>query len=127
MRGPKTPEIRNLPYLKTFRSKLRHRLTPAEATLWKTLKISQLDGRKFRRQHSIGNFILDFFCPAERLGIELDGEVHNSDRAIAYDHERKLFLADQGIKVLRFENRTVFEEYEYVLARVRAEFGWWTK
>jgi very-short-patch-repair endonuclease len=127
MRGPKTPEIRNLPYLKSYRSKLRHQLTPAEATLWKSLKNSQLDGRKFRRQHSVGNYILDFFCPAERLGIELDGEVHNSDRAVVYDHQRKLFLAAQGIKVLRFENRAVFEEYDSLLARVRLEFGWWMK
>jgi very-short-patch-repair endonuclease len=127
MRGTKTPQTRNLPYLKHYRVKLRHRLTPAEATLWKTLKNSQLDGRKFRRQHSIGNYILDFFCPAERLGIELDGECHNSDQSVVYDHQRKLFLAEQGIKVLRFENRAVYEEYDSLLAIVRMEFGWWAK
>ena len=124
MRGSKTPQIRNHPYLKPFRVKLRRRLTPAEATLWKTLKNSQLDGRKFRRQHSIGNYILDFFCPAERLGIELDGEVHNSDRAAEYDYKRKLYLADQGIKVLRFENRAVYEEYDSRLAIIRLQVGW---
>jgi very-short-patch-repair endonuclease len=127
MQDRKSPRVRNLPTLKTFRSQLRHRLTPAEATLWKSLKNSQLEGRKFRRQHSIGKYILDFFCPAERLAIELDGEVHFSESAMARDHERKLFLAQHGIKVIRFENRAVFEEYEAVLARIHSEFGWWMK
>lgn len=76
--------INNLPALRFFRKALRHNLTPAEAKLWTLLKGSQLAGRKFRRQHSVGNFILDFYCPSERLAIELDGAVHDSDDAQAY-------------------------------------------
>ena len=55
-------KLNNLPELKTFRKELRNQLTPAEAKLWNSLKGSQLDGRKFRRQHSVGPFILDFYA-----------------------------------------------------------------
>ena len=55
-------QLNNLPDLKTFRKELRNQLTPAEAKLWGYLKTKQLDGRKFRRQHSVGPFILDFYC-----------------------------------------------------------------
>ena len=125
MPSEKYNRLHTLPKLQTFRTELRHHLTPAEATLWKNLKRSQLAGRKFRRQHSIGNYILDFYCPSERIGIELDGEVHFSDQAQLYDHERKLFLKAFDIKVLRFENKFVFDEIEWVLARIAHEFGWW--
>jgi very-short-patch-repair endonuclease len=110
-------------YLQTFRTELRAQLTPAEARLWTYLQRSKLDGRKFRRQHSVGNYILDFYCPAERLAVELDGEVHRD--AGLDDYERKLFLNHYGIKVIRFENFLVFEETEYVLHRISSFFGWW--
>src|SRR5688572_7570971 len=84
------------PYLQTFRTELRKHLTPAEAALWNYLKRSQLDGRKFRRQHSVGDYILDFYCPAERLAVELDGQVHRRYGAAFYDRERSLFLEYYG-------------------------------
>jgi len=115
------------PYLETFRTELRKSLTPAEATLWSALRRSQLDGRKFRRQHSVGDYILDFYCPAERLAVELDGQVHRNERAELYDYERRLFLNHYGIKVIRFENFLVFDELEYVLFRIRSWFGWWER
>jgi very-short-patch-repair endonuclease len=68
--------IHNRVELKPFRKKLRNNSTSAEATLWTYLKNRQLEGRKFRRQHSIGNYIADFYCPEEQLVIELDGEGH---------------------------------------------------
>ena len=68
-------QFHDLPYLKTFRRDLRNGLTPAEAFLWDRLKRSKLDGRKFRRQHSVGGYILDFYCCEEGLAIGLDGEV----------------------------------------------------
>jgi very-short-patch-repair endonuclease len=122
-RWPKAGGVHNLPHLKHFRKELRKNLTPAEATLWRMLQQKKLDGRKFRRQHSVGNYILDFYCPAERLAIELDGEVHNNVSAQEYDLERDLFLKHFGIKVLRFENRMVFEQPEMVLEAIRLEFG----
>lgn len=117
----------NLPGVKPFRKKLRRSLTPAEATLWKVLRGSKFDGRKFRRQHSVGKYILDFYCPSERLAIELDGEVHYDELAQMHDRERTRFLKGQGIKVLSFENKFVFEELEYLIHRVESEFGWWKK
>ncbi|MBT8319810.1 MAG: DUF559 domain-containing protein, partial [Gramella sp.] len=71
--------IHNKKYLERFRKKLRKSLTPAEATLWKHLQNRKLKGRKFRRQHSIVNYIIDFYCPEERLAIELDGQGHYNE------------------------------------------------
>lgn len=71
-RGDNT-QINNLPYLKTFRKELRNNLTPAEAKFWKIVQNKNFEGRKFRRQHSVGNYILDFYCPSEKLAVELDG------------------------------------------------------
>jgi very-short-patch-repair endonuclease len=118
-------DIHSLPELKTFRTQLRSNLTPAEASFWNLVKNSRLDGRKFRRQHSVGKYILDFYCPSERLGVELDGQVHFNDAAALYDHERKLFLLRFGIKVIRFENWLVFDEREFVAEKIRSCFGWW--
>ncbi len=116
-------KINNLPHLKTFRKKLRNNLTPAEAKLWTYLQNSQIGGRKFRRQHSVANYILDFYCPSEKLAIELDGEVHNNVVQAEYDRERDIFLQATGIKVLRFENKVVFENVEWLLDTVKKEFA----
>jgi very-short-patch-repair endonuclease len=113
------------PYLQTFRTELRQSLTPADAALWNALKQRQLDGRKFRRQHSVGDYIPDFYCPSERIAVELDGQVHNSDLAQLYDSERDEFLNYYGIKVLRFSNRKVLDELEFVQHEIRSCFGWW--
>ena len=116
--------LNNLPALRTFRKELRHHLTPAEAKLWTYLQRSQLAGRKFRRQHSVGGYILDFYCPAECLAIELDGAVHDSEMAQLYDEERDLFLRHCGIRVLRFENSWVFLQPEEMLTEIAKHFGW---
>jgi len=117
-------KLNNLPTLKTFRRKLRSNLTPAEARLWSLIQNSQIEGRKFRRQHSFDGYILDFYCPTEKLGIELDGEVHLNEKAAQYDYERKLFMQYFGIKILRFENKYVFDATEWVLDTIRSSFGW---
>jgi very-short-patch-repair endonuclease len=117
-------QINNHPELCTLRKTLRKSLTSAEAKLWTMLKDAQLDGRKFRRQHSVGRYILDFYCPSERLAIELDGSAHDSAAAQDHDHERTRFLENQGIKVLRFENKWVFQESEAVLITIKTAFGW---
>src|SRR5688500_13111133 len=116
--------LNNLPTLRTFRRSLRSHLTPAEARLWSILKNSQLDGRKFRRQHSFSGYVLDFYCSSEKVAIELDGEVRFNERAAQRDYERRLFLKYFGIRVLRFENKYVFQEPEMVLGRIRESFGW---
>ena len=111
MRYRRSPtDINSLPELKTFRRQLRSKLTPAEARLWTLLKSSRLDGRKFRRQHSVGGYILDFYCASEKLAIELDGYRHFTDAGRAHDYERRIFLERFEIKVVRFENELVFKE-----------------
>ncbi len=117
-------QVNNLPSLRLFRKTLRGRLTPAEARLWTVLKASQLEGRRFRRQHSVGPYILDFYCPAEHLAVELDGAAHDNEVAHAHDSNRRFYLEELGILVLRFENKQVFQETEGVLAEIRRWFGW---
>lgn len=117
-------QINNLPHLKTFRRALRNNLTLAEAFLWKYLQNSLLENRKFRRQHSVGEYILDFYCPSEKLAIELDGVGHFTADGQLYDQERDLFLAHFGIKVLRFENKLVFDDTDGVLNEIKNGFGW---
>ena len=114
--------IHSLPYLKTFRTALRNNLTPAEAFLWTHLQKSQLEGRKFRRQHSIGNYIVDFYCPSEQLAVELDGHVHFNATAEEYDAERDAFINQYGIVVLRFENKQVFDNLDGVLNEIKSNF-----
>jgi methylmalonyl-CoA mutase cobalamin-binding domain/chain len=115
--------ISNHPALKTFRRELRNNLTPAEAKLWSLINNRQLHGRKFRRQHSVGPYILDFYCPEEKLAIELDGEGHFNLSAEEYDKERSEFLNTYGILVLRFENKEVFEQTEGLLEEIKQSFG----
>ena len=83
-------DIMNKPELKSVRKDLRNMSTSAEATLWKLIKGQQIDGLKFRRQHSVGPYILDFYCPQFRLGIELDGEVHSTTEAMDYADNNRL-------------------------------------
>ncbi len=87
------------------------------------LQKRQMEGRKFRRQHGIGPYIVDFYCPAERLAVELDGAVHQNPWRQDYDDERTAFLRQYDIRVLRFENRKVFEQPDVVLQAIAACFG----
>lgn len=119
--------LHNLPDLETFRKELRNCSTPAEVKLWMYLRDKQLEGRKFRRQHSFGCYILDFYCPSERLAIELDGQPHFEAEAIEYDRERDLFLKHFDVLVLRFVNHWIFENPEGVLNHIRERFGWFEK
>ena len=114
--------LHNLKWLETRRRQLRISLTPAEARLWKHLKHSQLFGRKFRRQHSVGMYVLDFYCPAEKLALELDGAAHDCDSAWRHDRQRDEFLRSAGIHVLRFQNDDVVKNLEGVLAEIRRHF-----
>ena len=114
--------LHNRKYLKEKRKELRNYSTPAEGELWKYLKAGQLHGRKFRRQHSIGNYILDFYCPSEKLAIELDGQVHLHSGAAEADKERDDTLKELGIKVLRFENKDIFQNLDAVQQEISAAF-----
>jgi len=104
----------------SHRNKLRKSLTPAEAVLWKCLQQSQLLGKKFRRQFSIDRYIVDFYCPECRLAIELDGQGHFEINVDSYESERTKYLENCGIRVLRFENKLIFENLDTVLAAIKA-------
>ena len=108
---------------KSFRKHLRNNLTPAEAALWKLLKAKQFHGKKFRKQHPIEKFIVDFYCPEHKLIIELDGEVHNDVNSIYADEQRDARLNELGYQVLRFENREVFEAINNVLNEIASYFN----
>jgi very-short-patch-repair endonuclease len=94
-------------------AELRRNPTEAEAKLWKLLRAHQLDGVGFRRQHAIGQYIVDFCAPRRKLIIELDGSQH-LDQQI-YDEERSAFLEAQGYCVLRFWNNDVLRNTESVM------------
>jgi len=79
-----------------------------EILLWTYLKKSQLKGTKFRRQQSISNYIVDFYCPEKKLAIELDGDFHFDEEVEKYDRERTNFINKLGIKVLQFESRKFY-------------------
>jgi very-short-patch-repair endonuclease len=111
----------NRPELKSLRKDLRNNATPAEIKLWGRLQRSNLGGYKFRRQHSAGPYILDFYCPSEKLAIELDGDSHFTDEAIAHDIERTAYLNALSIKVLRFLNTDIYDNLIVVCERILAE------
>ncbi|SHE73065.1 Very-short-patch-repair endonuclease [Arenibacter palladensis] len=122
-RDMKPKKIHNRPETKTNRIQLRKSLTSAEAFLWNELKGKKLDGRKFRRQHGIGNYITDFYCAQENLIIELDGEVHNNAISNEKDDRRTAYLNGEGYTVVRFENKMVFENLPSVLQEIRDNFN----
>jgi len=106
--------------LKPRRRELRAHLTQAEAILWRQLQRRQLRGRKFRRQHSVGPYVLDFYCPDLKLAVELDGAAHDHDQAFRRDALRTAYLAAAGVRVIRFENDDVVRNLEGVLAAIES-------
>jgi very-short-patch-repair endonuclease len=112
------PGIHNRKTLKGFRKDLRNNCTTAEALLWQHLKHSQL-GKKIRRQHSVGKYILDFYCATERVAIELDGAHHYTEQGIQYDAKRTAYLNCLNIKVIRFKNARVWEDLDGMLREIR--------
>ncbi len=97
---------------------LRKRMTDAETLLWHCLRGKRLDGFRFRKQHPIGRYVLDFYCVSKKLAIELDGGQHNTPEGLAQDRERTAWLSAQGIRVVRFGNREVLSNLEDVLDRI---------
>ena len=95
---------------------MRKEPTHAEALLWKKLRKKLVGGLKFRRQHIIHAFIVDFYCPQAKLVIEIDGSVHDFQEE--YDQERDAFLEASGYRVVRFKNDDVEEEMDLVLAEI---------
>ena len=109
----------NLKAKKGLRTYLRTHGTVAEAIMWRMLKSRQIEGARFRRQFSIENYILDFYCPELRLCIELDGAPHFTEEGILQDKCRTKDLLDiHKILTLRFENKMVLKNPEWVRNKV---------
>ena len=105
--------------LKEKRKALRSNSTSAEAILWKMLKAKHIEGKRWRRQFSIGNFILDFYCPEIKLCIELDGSEHYTVSGQFNDERREEFLKSQGITIIRFENKEIWHYTEQIIETIR--------
>jgi very-short-patch-repair endonuclease len=101
--------------------KLRANTTPHERILWRALKELPVDGTHFRRQAPIGPYVVDFFCPAKRLILELDGAHHNEDETAKRDSERQLWLEREGYHVIRFWNSEITGDLTAVLERIYVE------
>lgn len=95
----------------------------AEAVLWKQIRAKQINGLRFRRQYSIGTYIVDFYCPELMLAVEVDGDSHfMGEASIKRDKERQSFIEKQGISFLRFTNDDIYNRLEGVLMAI-ADFG----
>ena len=111
-----------LPYRPTLKDKarqLRRHLTDSERTLWSRLRGKQLAGVQFYRQKPIGSYIVDFYSPKAKLVIEVDGSQHHQEDNLQKDKLRDMYLADLGIKVLRFNSAEVMRETEAVVEVIR--------
>lgn len=110
-------KIFNPKHTKVQRKYLRNNMTKAEVILWSKLKGKNLS-YKFRRQHGIGNYIVDFYCPALNLAIEVDGESHYTVEGSVHDKQRTTFLNDLDIKVLRFTNPQIKQNLNGVIQHI---------
>jgi len=97
---------------------LRHDPTYVERKLWQKLRRNQPENLSFRRQHPVGPYVMDFYCPALRLAIELDGGQHNFDQNRRKDERRTIWLRSNGIEVLRFWNNDVMSNLDGVLSEI---------
>jgi very-short-patch-repair endonuclease len=115
------PPKTTTPKIQYRAGELRQNQTEAEAKLWSRLRAHRMAGVQFRRQHAIGNYIVDFCSPRRKLVIELDGSQH-LDQA-EYDSERTKFLEAKGYRILRFWNNEVMNEIDAVLNVIWTELN----
>ena len=96
---------------------LRNQPTDAERILWMHLR-TRPQGYKFRRQHPVGNYILDFYCHALKLAIEIDGPIHSTQEAIQADNERQTILEREEIRFIRFTNDEIMMNLNAVIEKI---------
>ncbi len=90
----------------------------AEIQLWRYLSRKQMMGHKFRRQYGVDRYVVDFYCPALKLGIEIDGDSHFQPGAIERDSERQKYIESFGIEFLRFTNADIYENLDGVIDKI---------
>ena len=111
-------ELFNRTIEKEKRRSLRHRMPKAEALIWSRLRRKQILGHRFRRQFSVGRFVVDFYAPGLRLAVEIDGDSHFKGNAPTRDPLRQKFIECLGIRVLRFTNLEVYRQLDDVCQAV---------
>lgn len=102
---------------------LRQRQTSAEAVLWQALRIRRLAHWKFRRQHPIDRYVVDFVCLDAKLVLEVDGATHSTSHEIRQDEERTRVLEICGYHIIRFANAEIYENLDGVMETILAELG----
>ncbi len=111
------------PELLRMAGDLRKSMTKAEKVLWERLRSRQVKGYRFRRQHPVKDFIVDFFCYDAMLSIEVDGEVHNDSYQKERDEQRKMILKKLGINELRYTNEQVLNQIDEVIQEIESELS----
>jgi len=109
--------LNNIGRLKETRKQLRNWATESEKIFWKELQWKKINWLKFRRQHSVWRYILDFYCPKLKIWIELDWNVH--DNREEYDNIRTEFLNNCGIKIFRFSNNDIENNLKWSLEKLK--------
>src|SRR5215217_3004808 len=110
------PPKRSTPKILYHAGELRKQTTPAEKKLWVYLRLMREDKIRFRRQHAIGNYVVDFCAPRKKMIIELDGSQHLHQQE--YDRRRTEYLESRGYQVIRFWNHQVMNDIEGVLLAI---------
>ena len=103
-----------------FARKLRQELTETEEKLWQQLRGSKINGAKFRRQHPIQFYVLDFYCHEVKLAVELDGRIHELKENKEYDQNRTKALNEIGVTVIRFANEQVEKNMADVIEEINS-------
>jgi len=124
--SPREESIDNITYRGNFEfsglvkeaRELRKNQTPAEEILWSLIRNKKLKGLKFRRQHQIGHYIVDFYCHSKKLIVELDGSIHDLPEQQKKDIKREKYLTSLGFNVLRFNNSEIFENTGDVFEKI---------
>jgi very-short-patch-repair endonuclease len=100
------------------RRALRHSLSKAEAVMWLHFSRKQMNGSKFRRQYSVNQYIIDFYCPELKLAVEIDGDSHYGYLSQKYDEERQKYINSFSINFMRFANDEVYNNIDGVLQMI---------
>ena len=101
--------------------RLRREMTLPEVLLWTSIRGGRIDGVRFRRQHPIGPYVLDFYCAAAKLALEIDGSAHDQPDQMRHDRARDEWLAAQGFRVLRVPAKSVLDDVDGVCRMIQAE------
>jgi very-short-patch-repair endonuclease len=110
------------PHLKMIAKQLRNNMTETEIRLWNQLKRGQLNGLKFLRQKPLGRYIVDFYCPSNKIVIEIDGAEHLEALKVINDAERDDYLQEKlKLKVLRFNSSDVYNNIDGVITKIKEE------